>query len=167
MLLFKSPIVKPENVRVATIADETRLFALLKRLHEDNPNPGNLPVSDERVWAHVNAACRGEKGVAGVVDGPDGDLIASVGIFLANPWWTEAWHLSQYWMFVDPPHRKGGRVYRDLLQFSRWHRADISARSGYQMALENSFITKQDIMGRFRLWRKTGRCIGAIFWVEG
>ncbi len=164
---LKPPISRPDSVRVANMGDEDRLFRLLKRLHEDNPNPGNLPVSDQKVWAHVNAACRGQGAIAGVVDSPDkASLIASIGIFYQTAWWTDAPNLSQYWLYVDEPYRTGGKIYKNLLKFARWHRADMSARLGINLGLENSFITKQDPMARFRLWRKSGRCIGMIFWMS-
>ena len=164
---IKPPIARPENVRIAIQRDEPELFKLLHRLHDDNPNPANLPIDDEKVWAHVNACCRGQRAIAGVVDAPDGSgLIASVGIFYTTAWWTSLGNLSQYWLFCDEPYRYGGKIYKDLIKFSRWHRADMSARLGYNIGLENSFITKQDPAKRARLWRKTGKCIGLMYWLE-
>ena len=156
----------PSNVRIATIQDELKLFRLINRLFEDNPGPANLAVDDKRVWDHVNACCRGQKGIAGVIDTPDGeDLCASVGIFPVTHWASSDWYLCQHWLYVDEPFRKGGKIYRDLLQFARWHRADMSVRCGREMPLENSFVTKDDIMPRLRLWRRTGRIVGVLSWL--
>lgn len=163
---FKSPVVRPANVRVANTSDEKNLRRLLDRLHDDNPNPGNLSICDQKVWAHVNACCRGQGGIAGVIDDGQGDLIGSIGLFMVTPWWTEDCHLSQYWLHVSKEHRRSGRLYLDLIQFAKWHRADMSARLGKNIGLENSFITKDDIMPRLRLWRRTAKPIGVLFWMD-
>lgn len=167
-ILSKAATTKPDIVRIATQSDESRLFALLHRLHAECPNPGNLKVSDDRVWQYVNSCCRGQGGIAGVVDGSNGDLIASIGIFPVNPWWTDEWHLSQHWMYVDPEYRYGGKLHKSLLKFARWHRDDMAQRLGYRMGFENSFLTKGNILPRLRLWRQNaGRPIGVLFWDEG
>jgi hypothetical protein len=154
---------KPNIVRLAKPEDAPQLRALLDRLHDEVPNPADLPPDDEKVWHVVNTACTAQGGIAGVIDGPEGDIVASIGIFWNEPWWTRQGILSQYWMFVDKDYRFGGRYHRALEEFARWHRDDMSARVGRPMALENSFITKGDVRPRMRLWSRFGKCVGMIF----
>lgn len=161
---------KPDSVRIATPADEARLFALLQRLQECNftgmPYAAYLPVDTHRLWGHVNAACRGQSGIAGVIDGPDGELVASVGIFAIQPWWSSAFYLCQHWLFVTPETRQSNYA-RDLFKFSEWHRADMSQRCGYDIPLETTVLSTDRLPAKERLWSGHAVKIGAVFWADG
>lgn len=157
------PSVKPKVVRIAGPGDAPQLRVLLDRLHSEVPNPADLPPDDEKVWATVHAACNGQGAIAGIIDGPGGEIIGSMGIFWNVPWWTSQGILSQYWKFVDPNYRYGGRFYTALMQFARWHRDDMRVRLGYPIHLEDSFIGKDNLKPRSRLWAKHGRCVGSFF----
>ncbi len=160
--LSNTRISKPDNVRVATQADERALGALLLNdLRADNDM--GLPVAEVRVWRNVISACRGMRGIAGVIDGPDG-IVASVGIFaVQGAWYSSAWFLSQTWLFVKPGHRARGYA-RDLFAFAEWHRADISARLGVEIGLETSVLSGKRLGAKARLWRRFARPVGHYFW---
>lgn len=161
------PAAKPKLVRLAEPNDAPKLRALLDRLHAEVPNPADLTPDDEKVWGVIHAACNRQGAIAGIIDGPGGEIIASMGIFWNEPWWTKQGILSQYWKFVDPDYRYGGRLYHALMQFARWHRDDMRLRLGYPIQLEDSFIAKEGLAARQRLWAKNGRCIGMLFMMKG
>ena len=171
MFILRPPVrVNPDfnkttpTVRIANHADELELRNLLDRLHADNPNPAGLPASDKKVWEVVMAACRGQGGIAGVVDGPEGGIIASIGMFWMVPWWTDVGCISEYWCYVDKEHRRGGRLYKALVAFAKTHRDEMSRRLGYKVGMEFSFLSSKRIDARARLWGKEAQLVGALFW---
>lgn len=157
------PAVQPKIVRLAGSADAHKIRKLLDRLHDEVPNPGDLPPDDQKVWAVINQACAMQGALCGVIDGPDDDIVASIGLFWNEPWWTRHGLISQYWKFVDKDYRYGGRYHKALVDFATWHRRDLSEKLGYKLCLEDSFITKGDVRPRARLWGKHGTCVGMIF----
>ena len=157
---------RPAAVRVATQADEAALFALLwDHLYADN-GMGIAPDA-AKVWGYVNATCRGQGGVAGVVDGPDGTLIGSVGIVACQPWYSEVWNLAEMWLFVHPLHRRRTGHGQALFDFARWPRADMSARLGYAVGLEISILSFKRVRAKERLWERNALRVGATFWIDG
>lgn len=169
-LQTKPALTKPDSVRVAMPADEPALYALLMKLHDTNfaglPYAKYLPISEDKIRAHVNTCCHGQGALAGVIYGPENSIIASVGIFCTQPWWSDKFHLSEYWLFVDPDHRTGTSHAADLFQFARWHRADLSARANYEMPLEVTVLTSDRLEAKERLWRRYSTKIGGIFWTD-
>lgn len=163
----KIQIQQPETVRVATIADEVALYKLLLKLEPSNDM--GFKRDDQKVWAHVNTVCRGTGGVAGVIDGPNGTLIGSIGITASQPWYSSEWFLSEVWCFVDPAYRKGTRYGEALFEFARWHQQDLSQRVGRNLPLEISFLSYRRVAAKDRLWRRLagenagGRWIGSTF----
>ncbi len=156
----------PASVRIAGPADEPRVFDLLwTHLRADNFM--GIPPDESRVWANVNATCRGQGGICGVIDAADGTLAGSIAIVAFQPWYSAIWHLSQVWAFVRPEHRKGTRYGTDLFDFARWHRADMARRLGYDIGLENSVMSFKRLAAKERLWATKARKAGAIFWIGG
>lgn len=160
---FKS-VERPASVRIATPADELKLFRLLLKLDQDNTF--GVPRSDARVWQHVTALCGGQKGIAGIMEDPQGNFIGSVGIMAAQPWYSEVWYLCMVWLFIDPEHRTAARA-DDLFKFALWHQVDMEARLHYKMALEISVISPNRLAAKERLWARHAKKIGAIFWIPG
>lgn len=155
------------TVRIATPKDEAALYALLLRLHKDNPDPADLPLDHVKVGAHVHAVCTGNGGIAGVIDGPFGspDLIGSVGLLAITPWWSSATVISEHWLFLDPPYRDGTR-HKALFDFALWHRRDMQRRTGLPLGLDISVLSNNRLAARERLWARHGaRKVGALFYV--
>lgn len=162
----KTIVERPKNVRVAGQQDEFALFDLLwNGLHADNSM--GMGRSEARFWENINGVCRGQRGICGVIDGPDGKLIGSIGIQASQTWYSDAWFLSETWLFVDPDHRKGTRYGEDLFKFALWHRADISERLNHNFALEISVHSFKRLEAKTRLWRRHASHVGSLFWVRG
>ena len=156
---------KPDTVRIATAADEEKIFwHLMSDLNADNNL--DLPVSEKAVYETVHACCTGDVSIAGIIDGRDGP-VASIGIRGVYPWFSSQIMLSQIWLFVIPAARGGARLAEDLFHFADWHRGDMSERLGYNVVLENSVMSLRRLAAKKRLWRRYGQEIGAVYWTRG
>jgi hypothetical protein len=161
---YKQALTKPANVRVALPSDAPALYELLLKLYKDNPL--GISMSPAKVMSLVENVCMGSGGVAGVIDGPNGDLVASVGITAFQPWFSEEYHLVQLWLFVDPAHRVGGRNAKSLFEFAKWHKDDLSRRAQRHFGIESSFMSLIDQPQKARLWNRHGRMVGMTFWTD-
>lgn len=151
------------TVRVATPADREAIYwQLMNDLQADN-GLGWQP-SPAKVFAHVESCCGGERGIAGVIDGPDGGIIASIGVELTTPWYSDDWFLIQVWQFVLPEHRGGTSHAEDLFSFAETHRQYIGAQSGRDIVLETTVMSRKRLAAKSRLWRKHGKWIGSMYW---
>src|SRR5438105_1992695 len=89
---------KPSNVRLATRADEMRLFEFLKDLHRNNGKGWGFSLEPELVMIVIECGTRPNpedrtdpknerRGVIGLIEEPNGEIIGSVGLFLDPPMW--------------------------------------------------------------------------------
>lgn len=153
-------------VRLATPSDQDALCDLLDALYLDNAEGVSIAKSDDKVRKHVEAACAGRLAVAGVVDAPDGRLRASIGIFATNPWYSDDWDLlSVYWLFERPEYRCGYAIFDALCAFADAHRRTLEKLlPGHPMLdVDFSFVSRERIPVRERLWTRHARKIGAIY----
>jgi hypothetical protein len=150
-------------VRIAGPADVEALYwLLLGDLQADNSL--GVPVSAREVARIVRKLCSGDGGIVGVIDGLHGKPVGSVAIEAAKPWFSDTWILSQVWLFVTVDERHGQHFADDLFSFAEWHRADMSAKVGYDMVLENTVMSRTRLPAKIRLWGRHGQQIGGVFW---
>lgn len=124
-----------------------------------------LPFSPPRVLSAVVDCASGHTGIAGIIDGPNGDTIGSIGINLVQPIYTDAWTLTEVWLFVSPEYRAGAEHFQALFDFALWHREDMASRVSQPiLPLELNFYSLKRIAAKERLWRKNALQVGAIFW---
>ena len=161
-----SLISKPDTVRVAVPADCERLFDLLWN-HLQADNDMGMGRSAAKVRAQISGICYGKSGIAGLIELPDGELVGSIGIQASQTWYSDAWYLSETWLFVRPGYRKGTNYGRDLFEFAKWHRQDMSQRLGVEMPLEISVYSFRKLDAKTRYWRRHARHVGSMFWIEG
>lgn len=163
---YPSALSQPKSVRIATMADAQALYDLCLKLYRDNPL--GISISTGKVASIVENLCMGNGGIAGVIDGPHGDLIASVAIVSHQPFFSDEWHLLQLWLFVDPDYRAGGKHAKALFDFVKWHKDHQSRQLGHSVGVDSSFVSLQDQDAKFALWSKWsgGRYVGSSFWVD-
>lgn len=161
-------LTRPDNVRIATPADEAPLFDLLwNDMYVDNVMSAYLVPTEAKVRGHVESVCHAKRGIAGIIDGPRGP-IASIGIIWSEAWYSSVGFPAEIWNYVHRDHRKGHHHYRDLRRFSLWHRADLSEKVGYPLPLEVGVSSFNRLPAKMRLWRQDGgKFAGGIFWYEG
>ncbi len=149
------PTPRPACVRVATPADEQAVFDILMLLAEEN---AMSPVSEAKVWAAIHKGTRRQGGIIGVIDTPNRQIAATVGISMGQWWYTEAMHCEEIWSFVHPDHRKGKENYaKMLIEFSRWW--------GEQLGLPvlMGVLSTKRTLGKVRLYSRHIPFVGALF----
>jgi hypothetical protein len=156
-------VEQPASVRIATTTDVTALYEQLV-LDLEADNSLGLPVDRVDVARTVGKICRGENGIAGIIDGEYG-IAASIGIQAVKPWFTSEWMLSQVWLFVNPDERASDFA-DELFQFAAWHREDMANRVGYDIVLENTVLSLNRLPAKLRLWGRYGQQIGGTFWTR-
>lgn len=117
-------IEKPSNVRLATLADEDEIYRILSEgLFYEN---GAFSLNEPKVRAFIRQAVDCQGGIIGVID--EGDQIAAtIGMNLGTFWYSDDWHIEEYWNFVRPEYRnhigaESKRSYyaKDLINFGKW-----------------------------------------------
>lgn len=149
----------PPSVRLATPADEARLYALLIELYRDNGF--GVSMSPQKVADHIRAGTDGKGGVIGVVDAGE-TIVASVGLFLAQLWFTDDWCLYERWLFVHPRYRQAGLA-DALFEFAERHRLAMEKGIGSAFPLFTGPTSLNRLPAKMRMWRRHGRQIGAQF----
>src|ERR1700743_359948 len=112
---------KPNTVRIADKDDIEPIFwNLMGELKADNWL--GIPESPRKAYRTIRKCCVRDLAVAGVIDGPNGSVLGSIGIQAVEPWFSDRKILSQTWLFVDPRARRGTHLGDDLFAFAEWHR---------------------------------------------
>ena len=156
---------KPANVRLANPEDEEKIRVLLDQLEIDNGF--GISVSDSKVREQIRVGTEKRGGIIGVIDGPDGVILGSIGIFLTSWWYSDEVYLGELWLFVDPDYRSN-HYEKDLFQFAHWCRESLSVGSDKPLALVTSVSSPARLDSKIRLWRRhAGKMIGGIFAVTG
>jgi len=154
---------KPELVRLATPDDIQNLFFhLMYELQADNGL--GIPPTPKKVLDYVTKCCNRDHAIAGIMESRKDGIVASIGIRMAEPWFSEHALLGQIWLFVVPRMRHGHSFYDDLFRFAEWHRQDMTNRLGYNLVLENTVMSLTRLPAKVRLWRRYGTQTGAVFW---
>ena len=158
--VVRARLEKPARVRLALPADESALYALLVALHHANPmGSGYNPAM---VLEQIRMGTEQRGGIIGVIDGPDGTLVASVGLFPYHPWYVDQWALNELWLFVRPEARHGAALYRDLFRFMQWVRQENPS-----MEILTNVVSRDRLPLKERIWARFAERIGAIYLVKG
>ncbi len=145
------------GVRLARPEDEEPIYRLLLELYAEN---ALLPMSEAKARAAIRAGTRGEGGIVGVIDGPQG-IEGSIGMAFSSFWYTDAVHLNELWCFVHPAHRQSTHAKR-LIEFAKWC-ADRLSASGTRVPLLLGIVTRHRLLPKLRLFQRQAPQVGAIF----
>lgn len=146
------------GVRMANSSDEDKLYDfLVKYLYTEN---ALFPMSATKVREQVRAALRPPAlgklgGVCGIIDGPNG-IEASIGMVLANPWYSDDWFLDEIWTYVHPDHRKSDKAKR-LIEFAKWASVNI------KIPVVIGIVTRKRLEAKMRLFQRQLPQVGAWF----
>lgn len=147
--------------RMANEADEARLWDVLMELERDNGM--GLPRSDLKVWQAIEQCCRCQGGVAGVIEGPKGRIDATIGIVLAQVWYSDTWFPKEIWFFVRPEARQGGKLADALFAFAEDHRSYLSEQIGRPLPLFTGPTSFKRLDAKMRWWGRHAKLVGGIF----
>jgi len=103
------------TVRVGTPQDYFRMMDFMRLMHAEN---GVMPWDDEAVDNAVKCGLAHYHSIVGIIDGDNGDVAASVGLFMGRFWYTAKPHLEDHWLFVAEPYRRRPLA-RPLLEFAK------------------------------------------------
>lgn len=155
----------PPLIRLAKPHDEAALYDLLIRLNEDNGF--GVSINRDKVLAQIRLGTEERGGIIGVVDGPDGKLIATVGLFFQSYWQSDEMFLQELWLFVDVDHRKGGELDRALFRFAKEWRERLTQACGFDVTLVTSVSSPKRLAAKERLWKQRlgpdAQRVGAIY----
>jgi GNAT superfamily N-acetyltransferase len=149
-------IAFPSGMRMATIGDEERIFALFAVAHADNGYGDMDPVE---VRARIARGCRGESIVIAIIDGPE-RIEAVIALYPERRWYsTDAlanWYNTDLLIYVHPGHRRSRHAAK-LFQFAKWW----ANESGMPTVL--GVVPKDDLAGKERLFARHGKKIGGWY----
>ncbi len=154
-------IDQPKNVRLAMPKDEDSLFNLLADgLFNEN---GTFSLSELKSRAFIKQATNGGGGIIGVIE-EEGVIAGSIGMNLGTFWYSDDWHIEEYWNYVAPPYRKSiGTQYKrsdyakDLLNFGKW------CAEKMQMVLNIGIISTTRTESKCRMYGKVLTPVGQFF----
>jgi GNAT superfamily N-acetyltransferase len=157
----RGPTDKPTTVRAAVVGDEDAIFELL-RMELREVAEGVAPPSFEKIMRFIRMGTEGKGVVIGVIESPEGDIVATVGMISEQWWFTESWHISELWNFVHPDHRRSQHAH-DLIQFTKWASDEWTRRFGYQVFLVTGVLTTRRVHDKIRFYRRMLTQAGAWF----
>jgi N-acetylglutamate synthase-like GNAT family acetyltransferase len=142
-----------DHIRLATPADEDRLFDFLMLLHGEN---ALFPVSDSKVREIIRQGTLQQGGVIGIIDGADGSIEASVGLIVDSWWYTNAPSLNERWNFVRQDCRHSPHA-KNLIQFSK------RAAQHLGVPLIMGIISTRRTEAKVRLYKRQMEYVGGYF----
>lgn len=152
------------TVRLAAPADELALYEMLVALYHDNPM--GLQYDPPTVLGRIREGTEQKGAVIGVIDGDQGDIAASVGLFPHTIWYSNVWNYAELWLFVRPEYRNSS--YSDeLFDFCEYIRARMEAQLGRPFHIQTSVSSEVRLPAKERLWGRRARKIGALYVMDG
>lgn len=102
-------------IRMATTADEPEIWRLCTAMHAEQETHHQLDW--DRIVPTIRLATAHTRGIIGVI-GPVGDLKGAVFLVQDQIWFSNSWHLIEYFNYVDAPHRKSNYA-KELINYSK------------------------------------------------
>lgn len=145
------------GVRLATKADEGEIFGLLLLLHAEN---AMFSMNRDKVIAGIQLATERKGGIIFVIDeGPR--VVASMGMCIAQDWYTDDEYLLERWNFVHPEYRCSDYA-RKLIEQGKWAHEWFKAK-GKLMPFQCGIISLHRTEAKIRMYARHMPCIGAFF----
>jgi hypothetical protein len=148
---------RPQTVRVAGREDVPGLWHLLELEAKEH---ALASVDWDKVRRVMELGLRRDGNVIGIIDAPGkpGELAATVGINLMQPWYSEEWCCEEIWSFVHPDYRKASSNYASMLiDFAKWWAEAL------EVPLFMGVISTQRTLGKVRLYARQIQFIGGMF----
>lgn len=172
---------KNSDVKIATVDDEGDIFwFLVRELWEVNKNGWGYPYDPVLVTKKIQAGTRPnpedrsdpndqERGIIGIIRSNEGNIVASVGLFLGPPmWFTNVFGMNELWLTVARNYRGIG-LERRLFEFARWSQDKMKsdpAMTAHKFPLSTGFYHDGSELSRMeKLWQRLsgGRKIGVLY----
>lgn len=150
-------------VRLAGPADEDAIYRLLQGLDADNSI--GFPYEEDAVRESIRVGTEGRGGFVAVIDAPDrpGEIVGSVCLHWAQPWYSRQWFMHEVWLFVDPAYRKGTGYADALMAWVQWLKESFNAKVDKPVPFFTSVSSRKRLAAKERWWQRRGERIGVIF----
>ncbi len=140
------------TIRLADSLDEFDIFRLCAIMHEEQPH---YALAWEKISPMVRLATRHESGIIGVI-GDRGDIKGAVFLIIESIWYSNDYHLMEYFNFVRPDSRRSTYA-KDLITYSK------SCADALRLPLTMGVYSGIKTEAKVRLYRRMLPCIGAFF----
>jgi len=147
------------GVRLAIKADEGEIFALLLMLHSEN---GLFSLNRDKVLAGIQWATKRKGGVIFVIE-EKGRIVASLGMTIAQDWYSDDEYLLERWNYVHPEYRKGNDYARRLLEQCKWSTEWFRLNAKINMPFQCGITSFDRTEAKIRLYARHMPCLGANF----
>jgi GNAT superfamily N-acetyltransferase len=145
------------GVRLATKRDESEIFALLCLLHAEN---APFSMNRDKVMLGIQYATERKGGIIFVIDeGPR--VVATMGMCVAQDWYTDDEYLLERWNFVHPDYRRSDYA-RKLLEQGKWAHEWFKTK-GKLMPFFCGINSLLRTEAKIRMYARHMPCIGAYF----
>ena len=146
------------GLRLAREGDAERLMAFCREAHADN---GVGSLDEDEVRSVIEQACRRERYVFAIADGPE-RIEAAIGLKPAKVWYCgdDGWFWDELLVFVHPEHRRSRHAFR-LLQFAQWWSRNTGHRVVLNVGPRTGLAEKTALFGRF------GKIVGTSVLITG
>lgn len=155
------PVERPQSVRLATTLDEQAVYDLLIMDLKENAE-AVAPIDPDFVIERIILATRHQKGMIGVIDGPDGFPVATIGLFNERWWWSMGWHFCKLWDFVHPDYRHLGYG-KELIKYGEWCSDTMTKKAGYRVYTLSGVLGFKRIRDKVRMYKRLTNVVGAFF----
>lgn len=150
----------PTGMRMATIGDEDRIYALFVVAHAENGYGTMDPIV---VKAMIHRGCRGESIVIALIDGPE-RIEAAIALTPEKRWYAsdaqENWHNTDLLLYVHPLHRRSRHAVK-LFQFGKWWAEES------KMPTILGVFAKDDMERKEALFSRYGKRVASSYEVGG
>lgn len=140
------------GVRMIRPGEEDAVYNLLLGLYSEN---ALFTLSEHKARATIGYATEKRGGIIGVIDGPGG-LEATIGLAIETFWYTDQWHVSEYWNYVAPEYRQSNHAKR-MIDWAKW------TADGLGLPLIMGILTTTLLAPKMRLYQRQLDQVGAFF----
>ena len=163
--------LNPFSVRRAMPDDIEELTAIIPGIVSEN---SILPPHPEMIDEFLRR-CVGRHGgcMAGVIDGDDGRIAATIGMVQAMEWYSPVSYWNIIWCGLAPSARKVDKSVpvddprrhygKKLLEFAEWFRAGIEAHAGHPILFRFDCLTTGDMEPKMRWFSRGLTQVGGFF----
>jgi GNAT superfamily N-acetyltransferase len=149
-------IVSQFSPSVVRQAEADEMEDLIELMMEAGKEQALFPVDEGKARAMLNRAFLREGGVVGVI-GPKGAIEAAIYLILAQPLYSEDWHIEEVFHVVRPAFRRSPHA-KALLEFSKKCHHDL----GIPVLI--GVLHQKRTEAKIRLYRRQfGPAVGAYF----
>ena len=145
------------GVRLATKRDEGDIFALLCLLHAEN---APFSMNRDKVILGIQYATERKGGIIFVID-HDSRVVATLGMCVAQDWYTDDEYLLERWNFVHPDYRRSDYA-RKLLEQGKWAHEWFKSK-GKVLPFFCGINSLLRTEAKIRMYARHMPCIGAYF----